>query len=60
MREKQTEQLQDIMATIMEARGELIREDALLIDVSPEREVIEVEAVEVEPELEAVEAAFPY
>lgn len=58
--ERQTEQLQEIMATVMEARGEITREDALLIDVSPEREVIEVEAVEVEPELEAVEAAFPY
>ena len=39
------------MAAVMEARGEITRdpgmEDAALIDVTPSREVIEVEVIEV-------------
>lgn len=63
--DEQTEQLQAIMAAVMEERGEIGRdpgmEDARLIDVTPRPEVIEVEVIEVEDgdtlaELEALEA----
>ncbi len=66
--DEQTEQLQEIMAAVMLARGETEREDVALIDVTPSPEVIEVEVIEVEDpepieagdtlaELEALEVA---
>ena len=68
LNDRQTEALQEIMGVVMEARGEITRDpqmeaaefDAKLIDVTPEREVIELEPVEAGDtlrELEFLEAA---
>lgn len=70
LNDRQTEALQDIMATVMEARGEIERDpvmeaaeiDARMIDVTP-METVEIEPTDAELEAieaEAVETAFPY